>query len=98
MPVAPPSPNAASGVARATDRPQVFNQLCIACHSLDGQGGNVGPALDLLGDRRDAAYVKTWLEDPAAVKPDTKMPKLPLTEGQITELTAFLSQLKKEKP
>ncbi len=100
MPVAPPPANggsagAGSGLARTTDRPQVFNQLCLACHALDGQGGSVGPALDFIGDRRDADFVKAWLKDPAGVKSDTKMPKLPLTDGQITELTAFLSQLKK---
>lgn len=32
------------------------------------------------------------------MKPDSKMPKLPLTEGDIVELTAFLSQLKKGEP
>lgn len=31
------------------DRPQVFNQLCVACHTLKGQGGTVGPALDGVG-------------------------------------------------
>jgi mono/diheme cytochrome c family protein len=29
--------------------PAVFNQICMACHSLGGQGGAVGPALDGVG-------------------------------------------------
>ena len=81
-------------VAKRTDRPQVFNQMCLACHSLEGQGGNVGPALDGVGSRRDKEYLQKWLHDPASVKPDAKMPKLPLSEADITELSAFLSQLK----
>ena len=95
MPVAVP---AASGpaIAKATNRPKVFNQLCVACHSLGGQGGHVGPALDAVGDRRDAAYLVKWLHDPPAVKPGTAMPKLPLSDGQIDELVAFLSLQKAE--
>jgi nitric oxide reductase subunit C len=52
----------------------------------------VGPALDVVGSLRDAAFIAGWLRDPYAAKPDSKMPKLPLTEGQIDELVAFLSQ------
>ena len=81
-------------IAAENTRPKIFNQLCVACHTLRGQGGNVGPALDGVGDRRDKDYINSWLHDPAKVKADAKMPKLPLTEQDIVELTAFLSQLK----
>lgn len=84
-------------VVHRADRPQVFNQMCIACHALEGQGGAIGPALDGVGSRRDADYIKKWLTDPASLKADSRMPKLPLTESDITELTAFLSQLKEAK-
>ncbi len=80
-----------------TDRPMIFNQMCIACHALENQGGKIGPALDGVGSRRDAAYIKKWLEDPTSLKADSKMPKLPLTPEQITELTAYLSLLKETK-
>jgi nitric oxide reductase subunit C len=76
------------------DRPQVFNQLCIACHRLGGQGGAVGPALDGVGARLDAAYLQRWLQNPQAVKPGTAMPRLPLTEPQVRELVAFLTHLR----
>lgn len=82
---------------KRSDRPMVFNQMCIACHAMDGQGGQIGPALDGIGSRRDAAYIKKWLEDPLQLKADSKMPKLPLTPEQITELTAYLSLLKEKK-
>lgn len=90
-------PTAAGGaVAASSDRPKIFNQLCIACHALRGQGGVVGPALDGVGSRLNADYIHRWLTDPMAVKPDSKMPKLPLRENEVTELVAFLSQLKTE--
>jgi nitric oxide reductase subunit C len=94
--VAVPNSEPASSLPLAiqADRPQVFNQICVACHTLNGQGGNIGPALDGIGDRRDLAYLTAWLKDPLAVKPDSKMPKMPLSDSDITELAAFLSQHK----
>ncbi len=94
MPMAVPAPGAEGAVAATVDRPQIYNQLCIACHALGGQGGAVGPALDGIGARRDAAYLHQWLTDPFAVKADARMPKLPLTSGQVDELVAYLSHLK----
>lgn len=81
-------------IARADNRPQVFNQLCVACHSLGGQGGAVGPALDGVGGRYNPDYLERWLHDPQSVRAGTKMPQLPLSNAQIRELSAFLSQLK----
>lgn len=100
----PPKPNLVQvavsngGLANTADRPQVFNQICIACHALGGQGGTVGPALDRVGDRLDAQTIRRRLEDPLGVQADAKMPKLPLTPEQIQELVAFLSQTKSEVP
>lgn len=75
------------------DRPKVYNQMCIACHSLGGQGGTVGTALDGVGDRMTMSEIEVWLKDPAAVRPGTLMPQLPLSEEDIRELAAFLSTL-----
>jgi nitric oxide reductase subunit C len=84
-------------VVKRGDRPHIFNQMCVACHTLEGQGGSIGPVLDGVGSRRDADYIKRWLKDPASIKADSRMPKLPLSDADITELTAFLSQLKETK-
>lgn len=75
-------------------QPQVFSQLCVACHAVHGAGGIVGPNLDDVGSKRDKDYIVKWLRNPMDIKPDSKMPKLPLTEAQIDELATFLSQLK----
>ncbi|MEZ4362014.1 MAG: c-type cytochrome [Kofleriaceae bacterium] len=81
-------------VAVPRDRPQIFSQLCVACHMLGGAGAKVGPALDGVGARLTQAQLRTWLQDPPSIKPGTAMPKLPLSEGQLDELAAFLSTLK----
>lgn len=100
----PPKPDlmvqpAASGTSSANasaqaNMPVVFTQMCLACHSLAGKGGTVGPALDGVADRLDTTYLTNWLKDPTSVKADSKMPKLPLSEENVNELVAFLSQLK----
>jgi nitric oxide reductase subunit C len=100
--IAAPTNNGASsggaGIISSADRPKVFNQMCVACHALRGAGGNVGPALDGVGNRFDREYLEKWLLDPASLKADSKMPKLPLSPEEVKELSAFLSTLKEENP
>ena len=74
--------------------PTAYQQTCTACHALNGQGGAVGPAMDGIGTRKDQAWLESWLRDPMAIKADSKMPKLPLTEEEIQQLVAFLASLK----
>jgi len=93
-PTATGSATVEESVVKVSDRPTVFNQMCVACHSLGGQGGRVGPALDDIGTKRDLNYLAKWLKDPQSIKADTTMPKLPLSDEDITELAAFLSSLK----
>ena len=93
-PTATGSATVEESVVKVSDRPTVFNQMCVACHSLGGQGGRVGPALDDIGAKRDLNYIAKWLKDPQSIKADTTMPKLPLSDEDITELSAFLSSLK----
>lgn len=76
--------------------PQIFSQMCTACHSLNGQGGSVGPALDGVGSKFDTAYLTKWLHDPKSIKAESKMPQLPLSEQDITDLATYLSSLKGE--
>ncbi len=96
----PPKPDMVPGVAPGAavvdaktahaGSPETFTTLCVACHAMAGSGGNVGPALDGVGDRYDAKTLDTWLRDPPAVKPGTKMPKLPLTDAQRAALVTYL--------
>lgn len=92
--VALPSSQSNQAVAHKINRPMIFNQMCIACHSIHGEGANIGPPLDDVGSRLSRDDLVKWLNDPFSVKPDSKMPKLPLTSSDIAELAAFLSQQK----
>jgi len=81
---------ASAPTAGGPQPPAMFGTICAACHSYAGAGGNVGPALDGVGDRYAEADLRKWLSDPQAVKPGTAMPNLNLSETQLDELTAFL--------
>lgn len=54
-------------VATASDPRQLMTELgCLACHQLGGEGNAVGPGLDDVGARRDAAYIRESILNPAA--------------------------------
>jgi nitric oxide reductase subunit C len=89
--LAPPAPPAKAGAsARLAGAPATFKAVCVACHSIDGQGGKVGPALDDVGARFSPDRLDAWLANPAAVKPGTAMPNLGLTPEVRAELVKFL--------
>ena len=78
----------------ADSQPAYFTTICIACHSVGGSGGGVGPALDGVGNRLTPAELDRWLADPPAVKPGTAMPKLDMSDATRSELVQWLSSLK----
>ncbi len=78
----------------AASQPKKFGEICSACHSLQGKGGVVGPALDRVGGKYDAAYLDRWLKDPQGVKPGTTMPKLPLNDVERAGIVRYLVQQK----
>jgi len=92
--IPPSNLSKASGATVAAVAPTTFQQTCMACHALGGQGGSVGPALDTIGQRMTKDQLVLWLRDPAAVRPNTQMPKLPLAEADIEQLSTFLAQQK----
>lgn len=98
FPADPPLMPPPATVAATDGRPPIFDQVCVACHSLGGAGGQVGPALDGVGLRLTSDELRRWLEDPVAFKPEARMPKLPLTPSQIDALAEFLGEQKDQSP
>lgn len=70
---------------------------CIGCHSVDGKGGTVGPALDDVGLRRTPAWIMQHFRDPQLVTPGSVMPRFGFTEGEARALTDFLIHLREQK-
>ena len=97
----PPEPDLAPAMVTAkvasasyVAPPEYFGQVCIACHSVGGKGGGVGPALDGVAGRFTAGELDRWLADPTSVKPGTAMPNLALPDATRAELVSWLTTLK----
>ncbi len=96
----PPEPNlvqsapvSGSSSAAAAEAPAIYGSVCQACHSVAGNGGNVGPALDGVSERYTEADLDSWLADPLAYKPGTQMPNLNLDDATRAELVQWLLTL-----
>lgn len=66
---------------------------CIACHTVDGKGGTVGPDHSDLASRLKRQWVEQWLKNPQAIKPDARMPRYRFEEWQFQALTNYLMTL-----
>lgn len=67
---------------------------CNGCHSLAGEGGKVGPALDRAGFRLNGTWIYRWVKNPQAMKPETRMPALGLSDNDAKAVTMYLATLR----
>jgi len=84
--------------AGAEEGRKVFEaKKCITCHSLGEEKGTMaqlGGALEGVGGKREAAWLKGYLLDPKSQIPDAKMPKQTLTDKELEDLVEYLLSLK----
>ncbi len=68
---------------------------CNGCHvyKTGEMGGVVGPDLRMSGDRLNPDWTYQWIGNPQAMKPDTKMPSLGLSEDEAKAITLYLGTL-----
>jgi len=71
----------------------VFDSNCASCHGA-GARNQGGPGPTLAGTGIKAAQVAFMVLNPAAIDPDSGMPKLNLTSKQIADVAAYVSSLK----
>ena len=72
-----------------------FNGLgCVKCHMIGEKGNDWGPNLTMLGFRKSATWIDTWLKDPHAWNPKTVMPNFNLKPETRADLVAYLSAQK----
>jgi len=97
------SPEPAAGPA--ADGKAIFaSSACVGCHTIRGvSAGTLGPDLTTFGSRHTLAAgilpttvdsVAAWIKNPAAIKPDAKMPALGLTDEQARAVATYLIGLK----
>lgn len=70
---------------------------CNGCHSIGADGGKVGPALDRAGFRLNGTWIYRWVKNPQAMKPETRMPALGLSDADAKAVTMYLGTLRAPK-
>jgi mono/diheme cytochrome c family protein len=94
----PRVPDRANADAVAHGRAVFAAKGCAVCHRHQaiadsgrfGQTFGDGATPDLTNRPLEADYLRRWLKDPAAVRPNTSMPNLELSEAEIEALIVFL--------
>ncbi|TMO88909.1 cytochrome c [Pseudoalteromonas spongiae] len=75
----------------APDGKQLFTQFgCQGCHSLKGDGGTVGPALDETIKNKGVGFFIKKLQNPQFNNSSSPMPKMPLNEQQIKAIAEYI--------
>jgi mono/diheme cytochrome c family protein len=79
---------------------ELFRASCIACHAINGEGGTVGPELNVprsIVEYRDAAQLKAFIRDPRSFR-YTSMPAHPhFSDADLDALIAYFSHMSAHK-
>jgi len=72
----------------------IFNRYCMLCHSMDGQGGFMAPDLTEVGSRVNRVYIERVIINPDIVSQTTIMSRIPLSDEERHDVSAYLSRKK----
>lgn len=78
----------------------LFRRDCIACHSLNGEGGTVGPDLNVprsIVEYRPESQIRAYVRNPAAFRYGSMPPNPQLSESELDDLLAYLRAMRKRK-
>ena len=90
-------PEQSAALAEVGKRLYANKYGCNGCHSLAGEGGKVGPALDRAGFRLNGTWIYRWVKNPQGMKPETRMPALGLSDADAKAVTMYLATLRAPK-
>jgi mono/diheme cytochrome c family protein len=71
----------------------VFDSNCMSCHGA-GAKNQGGPGPTLAGTGIKAGQVAFMVRNPAAIDTESGMPKLPITDKQLADVSAYVASLK----
>ena len=78
----------------------VFGRECIACHAINGEGGTVGPELNLprsIVEYRPAEQIRAFVRDPESFRYTSMPAHRHLDDAQLDSLIAYFEVMKTRK-
>jgi mono/diheme cytochrome c family protein len=78
----------------------IFRDQCIACHAINGEGGTVGPDLNVprsIVEYRPAEQIKAYVRDPGSFRYTTMPAHRDLTEADLDALVAYFEAMSRHK-
>ncbi|MDX1649399.1 MAG: c-type cytochrome [Myxococcota bacterium] len=78
----------------------IFRRACLACHAVNGQGGTVGPELNVprsIVEYRPEEQIKAYVRDPARFRYTSMPPHPELDDGDLDDLIAYFRHMRDHK-
>ena len=78
----------------------VFRSECVACHAINGEGGKVGPELNLpksIVEYRPAEQIKAFVRDPQSFRYTSMPAHEHLSDAQLDGLVAYFTAMSRRK-
>ncbi|WP_251879965.1 c-type cytochrome [Grimontia kaedaensis] len=74
-----------------------FKSTCISCHSINLEGGDIGPELNIpknITEYRDIEYLKAFIKNPNSYRAKSRMLKFEhLSDQQLNELIEYMAYM-----
>ena len=66
---------------------------CLGCHTLNGEGGSIGPDLTTVRERRSALYIQAIVANPQGTVPGAAMPRIRMPDATRALVVRYLASL-----